>query len=557
MTKQSNRIQLFLSCLLIPMILASCSIPSDQFISTELAEIENLVFPSITATPFLPDPIPVKVDFDISVADELKRYFDDHSFEEIEKLLQFNSDPQCKLWVGQGDLEIGMVTFVLVEPFNSILDEISKDDLGNLLLVDIQNPNDEYLIYLSDVTFQILTSRWGKLSNRFVVVHDDDLFNHVLETPRSFGLLPFDLLDPKWKVVKVDGTSPIMRNYDPDIYGLEVTVTLDCQMDHERLFEIFRNKVWVTNRDENKMTVVLMTGTTALTRATAHKMEIMGFTYPGEEIKIWFEQSDIRHVSSETPFFEGCPFPNPVQNDLSFCSNPDYLELFSYLGINVIELTGNHLLDKGNFAFEETLRYFRQLNYPYYAGGYDNEEALFPLLIEHNGNKIAFLGCNVAGPSNAWATELRSGIAGCDYEALENQISSLTQEGYLPIVTFQYFESNFMKPSDAQKNDFRRMVDSGAVIVSGSQSHAPMSMEFYQNGFIHYGLGNLFFDQMDYEVNRQEFLDRHIFYEGKYINTEILTAMLHDYAQPIPMTQTERGKLLSDVFDYFEFNWEE
>jgi poly-gamma-glutamate synthesis protein (capsule biosynthesis protein) len=73
-------------------------------------------------------------------------------------------------------------------------------------------------------------------------------------------------------------------------------------------------------------------------------------------------------------------------------------------------------------------------------------------------------------------------------------------------------------------------------------------MEFYQGAFIHYGLGNLFFDQMQALSMRQEFIDRHVFYDGKYISTELLTAMLEDYAQPRPMTPSERVDLLSEMF---------
>ncbi len=39
---------------------------------------------------------------------------------------------------------------------------------------------------------------------------------------------------------------------------------------------------------------------------------------------------------------------------------------------------------------------------------------------------------------------------------------------------------------------FEQVADDGAVIVSGSQAHAPLEMEFYKGTFIHYGLGNLF-----------------------------------------------------------------
>ncbi len=93
--------------------------------------------------------------------------------------------------------------------------------------------------------------------------------------------------------------------------------------------------------------------------------------------------------------------------------------------------------------------------------------------------------------------------------------------------------------------------DAGSVIVSGSQSHFPQGFSFRGNGFVHYGLGNLFFDQMDYPVvgTRREFYDKHFFYNGKYINTQLLTGLLEDYAQPRPMTAEERVQFLSEIFN--------
>ena len=76
-------------------------------------------------------------------------------------------------------------------------------------------------------------------------------------------------------------------------------------------------------------------------------------------------------------------------------------------------------------------------------------------------------------------------------------------------------------------------------------------MEFYQGTFIHYGLGNLFFDQMGnspWYPTRREFLDRHVFYDGRYIGTELLTALLEDYSRPRPMTLQEREAFLAEYF---------
>jgi len=118
----------------------------------------------------------------------------------------------------------------------------------------------------------------------------------------------------------------------------------------------------------------------------------------------------------------------------------------------------------------------------------------------------------------------------------------------VPIVSWQYEEFYRYSPTPQQQEDFRKMIDAGAKIVSGSQAHHPQAVEFYNNGFIHYGLGNLFFDQMDELGTRQECIDRHVIYNGRHISTEILTFMLEDYAQPRPMTTEERQVLLQSLF---------
>ncbi|MEW6651274.1 MAG: CapA family protein, partial [Chloroflexota bacterium] len=128
------------------------------------------------------------------------------------------------------------------------------------------------------------------------------------------------------------------------------------------------------------------------------------------------------------------------------------------------------------------------------------------------------------------------------------------EEGYLVIFTFQYFETYRHWVLNFEKEDFRKPADAGAVIVSGSQAHHPMAMEFYGDSFIHYGLGNLFFDQMWVDTvtipegTRKEFIDRHVFYDGKHISTELLTAYLEDYSRPRPMTAAERRDFLQAIF---------
>jgi poly-gamma-glutamate synthesis protein (capsule biosynthesis protein) len=105
-------------------------------------------------------------------------------------------------------------------------------------------------------------------------------------------------------------------------------------------------------------------------------------------------------------------------------------------------------------------------------------------------------------------------------------------------------------------HDFNDMAKAGAVIVSGSQAHQPHGMAFDNGAFIHYGLGNLFFDQYNYcpgYACNYAFIDRHVFYDGRYINTELLTTKFTDLAHSRPMTPEERANFLQLIFEASEW----
>jgi poly-gamma-glutamate synthesis protein (capsule biosynthesis protein) len=313
--------------------------------------------------------------------------------------------------------------------------------------------------------------------------------------------------------------------------------------------DIARQLDWPgSNYDPEKMTVVLMTGVSALTRATAWRMNGKGVEYPGLLIGDWMREADFTHVSHEVAFSEDCPLADPGQQTLRFCADPDHFQLLRDLEVDLVELTGNHVMDWKAGALLYTLDLYHQNGMQTFGGGRDLGGSLQPVLVEHHGNRIAWFGCNAAGPSFSWATPDRPGSTPCSDERVLGQVSSLAKLGYLPIFTFQWGESESITPLPFQVDAFQQAAEAGAVIVQGSQAHRPQTMAFAEGSFIHYGLGNLFFDQMQTWANRQEFLDRHVFYDGRHISTQLLTAILEDYAQPRPTSQLEREAMLAEIF---------
>jgi capsule synthesis protein PGA_cap len=444
-------------------------------------------------------------------------------------------------------------TYALVSPFPTVTDGLTSAELKAAWSGSSSGPFAGRPLWMSESTLAAFSALWGAPGpGSAQTAPADQLLDTAWKSMPSWAIVPFEALEPRWKVLTVDGQSPIRKDFDPSGYPLQITFKL--QAPAASSFDLP-----TANRDPSRMTTVILTGTTALVRWTAYKMEQNGVDYPGLGIGDWLRQADLLHVSNEVSFDPDCPPPNPYQSRF-FCSDPRYIDLLDEVGVDVVELTGNHNMDNGANSALYSLELYKAHHMSTFGGGANAEDAARPLLLEDHGNKFAFLGCNDATPLEAWATAKSPGANHCNYGRFLAQVNELRSEGYLVIVTFQYREAYSPEAMPWQVNDFRNAANAGATIVSGSQSHFPLAMEFNGGSFIHYGLGNLFFDQMGnlppgpglppMPGERREFLDRHVFYDGRYVSTELLTAMLEDYSRPRPMTADERAAFLREYFGY-------
>jgi poly-gamma-glutamate synthesis protein (capsule biosynthesis protein) len=436
--------------------------------------------------------------------------------------------------------------YVLAAPFPTVTDGVTSEELrlawtqGGMPAAFSGRP-----LLVSEPTLSDISSLWGQPATGAVrIIAPDRLLDTAWSELGSWAILPFEALQPKWKVLAIDGQSPIRKNFDLSRYPL--VVNLDVQQDAQVS----------SNYDPSKLTTVIMTGVTALVRATAYTMERKSVTYPGEKVRDVLREADIAHISNEIPFFTGCTFPKPNSGALVFCSDPKYIDLLTDVGADVIELTGNHFADRGSAGMRETIEIYNEKGLPYFGGGLDLKDSLEPALFQVNGNKIAFIGCNKPDVGRfPTATDFQPGAAPCDFEYLAGMINSLKAQGYVVISTFQWNESYDSRPSPQQVRDFQLVAEAGASIVSGSQAHYAQMMEFHGDSFIHYGLGNLFFDQMGDQDwmppgIRREFLDRYVIYDGQLISVELITALLEDYSRPRLMNEQERAGFLQEYFYY-------
>ncbi len=321
-----------------------------------------------------------------------------------------SSSPGSAVWI-----------YALVAPFPTITDGVSLADITTAWSGAGTGPFSGRSIWMDETTLSAFTALWGTpAAGSIQVAPSDQLLDSAWAERPAWALVPFELLEPRWKVLTVDGQSPIHKDFDPGIYPLKINFSLDSNA----------YQLLPSNRDPGKLTVLAMTGTTALVRATADRMERNGVLYPGEEVRTVLRAADITHISNEIAFSSDCPPPDQYTESLQFCSDPRYIALLEDVGTDVVELTGNHLLDYGAQPFLSTLEMYDQYGWQYFGGGWDLQDARQPALIADHGNNIAFVGCNYVGPSWDWATNSSPGSAPCDLDQMSIVIGNLRSEGY-------------------------------------------------------------------------------------------------------------------------------
>jgi len=497
---------------------------------------------SVSVPPYIPETM-------VHVLDDMRVIDLKHGQNDGDILFDVSAEQPVIKWV-----------YALVAPFSYKGEDVTGQSLqifwkGN---TDYGFPADT--IYVDGSTKAIFEKMWGAASPSHVVVSTEkDLLSDIWEDKDAFALLPFEQLEPAWKVLAVDENSPIQKDFDPDRYILTVPYSflgdqdaIDVLLDMVMNADADGRKNVLSNRSADQLTTVVLTGVTAMVRGTAFIMEASGYTYPAIDIGDILREADILHISNEINFTETCPKPfSNKENDLNlvFCSKPEYIQLLEAIGTDVVEVTGDHFRDWGPSAMLNTLDMYEARGWQYYGGGRDLADALQPALFNHNGNKIAFFGCNAKQPGYANVGEDNPGALYCNMEEMGKQIENAVAQGYVPIFTFQHVEYYQYSASPALQKDFYAAADAGAVIVSGSQAHQPHALEFYKSSFLHYGLGNLFFDQYEESFDqRQAFIDRHVFYNGQHISTELIPIMFIDMARPRLMDEEERIQLLENVF---------
>lgn len=273
----------------------------------------------------------------------------------------------------------------------------------------------------------------------------------------------------------------------------------------------------------DKKFTIIATGDVGLVRTVNYKMLQNSVYYPFEKTADILKSGDLSLINLEGPLIKDCPVTN---EDMIFCGDADNVKGLTYSGIDIANLSNNHIYNYGEEGVEETIKILKANNIDY--SGFDSI-----LIKEVKGTKLAFLGYNLVG------------LPG-DKQKITSQIKEAEKKADFTVVSFHWGNEYVFEPNWKQKEFARLAIDNGADLIIGNHPHVVQSTEVYKDKLIVYAHGNFIFDQMWSEKTREGVIGKYYFNGNQLIDYEFIPVYIEDYSQPqIVKEQEKKEKIIS------------
>src|SRR5258708_8052821 len=160
---------------------------------------------------------------------------------------------------------------------------------------------------MEQATYDMVKEKLGASGANKKIVATDALVKWAWDQPDGWVIVPFDQLSPRLKVLQIDGWNIFHAAKGDDPYPLAFAADS------------------ATNYDLDQLTTVAITGVTAMTRATARKLDENGTAWAPADIAPALADADFVHASNEVSFTEDCPRSGKTLQLGDFCSKDSYL----------------------------------------------------------------------------------------------------------------------------------------------------------------------------------------------------------------------------------------
>ena len=213
----------------------------------------------------------------------------------------------------------------------------------------------------------------------------------------------------------------------------------------------------------------------------------------GPELKKILDEAEYRIFNLEVPLTDKAdPIPKCGPN---LIAPTQTVKGYMALGVNLLTLANNHILDQGQEGLISTRRVLDDNGIAYLGVGNTPEEAAKPYLFMIRDKKIGIYAC--AEHEFSIVSETHAGANPFDPMESPDHVAALKQQCNFLIVLYHGGKEHYRYPSPGLQKVCRKLIEKGADLVICQHSHCIGCEEKYRRGTIVYGQGNFLFDNSE------------------------------------------------------------
>jgi poly-gamma-glutamate synthesis protein (capsule biosynthesis protein) len=238
-------------------------------------------------------------------------------------------------------------------------------------------------------------------------------------------------------------------------------------------------------------------------------------------------RADVRFANLEAPLLAG---GRPLYSTgVRLKSPPETVGLLRRLGLDVVSLANNHMMDFGPPGLASTLSELSRHGLPAVGAGPTLAAARAPVVLTVKGQRVGFLAaCDNEGGG---ASRGGPGVSLVAPRALAAAVRRLRAQADYVVVAVHTGIEFCACPEPFFVELARRLVDAGAAVVAGHHPHVPQGCERRGDGLIVYSLGDFLFDlprdPADMTPHQRRFLGAHPVLEVELAGGRVAAHRVH------------------------------
>ncbi len=475
---------------------------------------------------------------------------------ETEKTIEFKTTynpEECHITIERNVNEISEYDrlwteiYIVVTRFDNHLENISREKLEEKIL---KGKN----IIWGFETDEFLKTKF-KMGVGYPKYSNEDIYEKIKEDKNTIAIVPLEQANKLYKIIPVDNRAPTSKEFNELIYPLSDSyyISKENTPTKEKISQYLLENIGENKYEKEKLVKIILTGKSAIGSRTQYiNLQENEYTVnPLENLKNILNEGDINHISNTSPFWTHCTQTKEINK---LCGLPESLEILKSGNINLVGVTGNHIVDYGGDAFRQTLQLYEENEITYFGAGNTEVEAHTVKIVEKDGLRFAFLGYNLQPPQIYWALGQRGGTASISPEKLRRDIQQAKENADYIFIEMQWGETNQHEPNKQQIEYGKIAIEEGANIITGIYPNWVQGIEYINDGIIFYGLGNFLFEDLEGKKSKESILIEHMFYKNKYIGYNIIPLQISENMEINIADIDTRKKILNTVFKHSKIN---